>query len=318
MRVIVTAAIAALLLAAPAGAQEYPTRALRIIMPFGAGGGGDLLARVLAQRLQEGLGQTVIVDNRPGAGGNIGAEVAARSAPDGYTLLFTTAALVINATLYPKLAFDAGKDLVAIVQIASTPAALTVHPLVPVRSVRDLVALAKKTRGGLNFGSNGSGTVSHLAGVMFQQTTGAPLTHIPYKGSAPALNALVGGETDFAFPGVNSAQSFLRAGKVRALAVTTKRKSAVLPELPTIDSIYPGFEIDNWFMLLASAATPMAIINRLNAEALKGMLHPDMKAFMAREGAEPAGGTSAETAAFFTREVEKFSRIVKAAGVKAE
>ena len=310
--------LGALPMALPALAQDYPTRSIRIVLPFAPGGGTDTLARVLAQRFQESFGQTTVVDNRPGAGGNIGAELVAKSPPDGYTLMFTTSTVATSVTLYPKLAFDARKDLIPISQIGSTSALLTVHPSVPVRGVKELVALSKTTKGGLNFGSNGSGTTSHLAGVMFQQATGASLTHIPYKGAAPALTALIGGETELAFPGVNSALPSLRAGKVRGLAVTTKRKSSVLPEMPTLDSLYPGFDIDNWFVLFAPAGTPSAIINRLHAEVLKSMQHPDMKAFMAREGAEPVGSTPAEAAAFVNREVEKFARIVKAAGVKAE
>jgi tripartite-type tricarboxylate transporter receptor subunit TctC len=301
-----------------ASAQEFPTRPLRIILPFAAGGGTDVFARVLARRLQDGLGQSVVVDNRPGAGGTIGTEMLVKSSPDGHTMMFTTTAVAVNVTLYPRLAFDPRKDLAPVTQLGSTSSVLTVHPSVPVRSVAELVALAKKTRGGLNFGSNGSGTSSHLSGVMFTQMTGAPLTHVPYKGAAPALNALLSGEVDVAFPGVNSVQPLLRAGKVRSLAVTTKRRSSVLPDLPTLDSFYPGFEIDQWFLLLVPAATSAAIVNRLNAEVLKGLQHPDIKSFMTREGIEPVGSTSAEAAAFLNREVDKFAKIVKAAGVKPE
>ena len=246
------------LAAAPTQAQDYPARSIRVVLPFAPGGGTDILARVLSQRLQESMGQTVLVDNRAGAGGNIGAEIVAKSAPDGYTLLFTTSALAANVTLYPKLAFDPRRDLIALSQIGSVPALLTVHPSVPVKTVKDLVALSKATKGGINFGSNGTGTTSHLAGAMFQQVTGAAMVHIPYKGAAPAVNALMGGETEMAFPGVNSAAPFLRAGKVRAIAVTTKQRSSVLPEVPTLDSLYPGFDISNWMVLLTPAATPVA------------------------------------------------------------
>ena len=304
--------------AQPTLAQEYPARALRVVLPFAAGGGTDILARVLSQRLQESLGQNVVVDNRAGAGGNIGAELVARSASDGYTLLFTTAAIAANVTLYPRMAFDPRRDLIAVSQVGSAPSLLTVHPSVPIKSVRDLVALSKATQGGLNFGSNGTGTASHLAGVMFQQTTGALLTHIPYKGAAPAVNALIGGETEMAFPGVNSAAPFLRAGKVRGIAVTTKVRSSALPEVPTLDSMYPGFELSNWFVLFVPASTPSAIVARLHSETIKGMQHPDMKAFMVREGADPVGSTPAEAAAFVAREVDKLGRIIKVAGVKAE
>jgi tripartite-type tricarboxylate transporter receptor subunit TctC len=305
-------------LAAPSFAQDYPSRAIRVVLPFAPGGGTDILARVLSLRLQESLGQNVVVDNRAGAGGNIGAEIVARSAPDGHTLLFTTAAIAANVTLYPKMAFDPRKDLIAVSQIGSAPSLLTVHPSVPIKTVKDLVALSKTTKGGLNFGSNGTGTASHLAGVMFQQTTGAALTHIPYKGAAPAVNALIGGETEMAFPGVNSAAPFLRAGKIRGIAVTTKIRSSALPDVPTLDSLYPGFELANWFVLFAPAGTPGIIVSRLHGDTIKGMQHPDMKAFMAREGADPVGSTPAEAAVFFNREVDKLGRIIKAAGVRAE
>lgn len=302
----------------PAYAQEYPTRPVRIILPFAPGGGTDVLARVLAKRLSEALGHTFVVDNRPGAGSNIGTELLVKSPPDGYTLMFTTTAVAVNATLYPKLPFDARKDLVPITQLGSTSSVLTIHPSVPVQNVRELVALAKKTKGGLNFGSNGSGTSSHLSGVMFMQMTGAPLVHVPYKGAAPAMNALLSGEVDVAFPGANSVRPLLRSAKLRALAVTTKRKSSVLPDLPTLDSLYPGFEIDQWFLLLAPAGTSAAVINRLNSEVVKSLQHPEMKTFMSREGVEPVGSAPADAAAFLNREVDKFGKIVKAAGVKPE
>lgn len=310
--------MALLAASAPVLAQDYPARAIRVVLPFAPGGGTDILARVLSQRLQESFGQTVLVDNRAGAGGNIGAEIVTKSAPDGYTLLFTTSALAANVTLYPKLSFDPRRDLTAVSQLGSVPALLTVHPSVPVKSVKDLVALSKATKGGLNFGSNGTGTSSHLAGAMFQQVTGAAMTHIPYKGAAPAVNALIGGETEMAFPGVNSAAPFLRAGKVRGIAVTTKARSSALPDVPTLDSIYPGFELANWFILFTPAATPTAIVTRLHGESIKAMQHPDMKSFMAREGADPVGSTPAEATAFVAREVEKLGKIIKAAGVKAE
>jgi tripartite-type tricarboxylate transporter receptor subunit TctC len=263
------------------------------------------------------LSRATIAGGRP-AGPAWASGSSAKSPPDGYTMMFTTTAVAVNVTLYPKLAFDARKDLVPVTQVGSTSSVLTVHPSVPVRSVAELVALAKKARGGLNFGSNGSGTSSHLSGVMFTQVTGAPLTHVPYKGAAPALNALLSGEVEVAFPGVNSVQPLLRGKKVRSLAVTTKHRSSTLPDLPTLDSLYPGFEIDQWFLLLVPAGASAAIVNRLHAEVLKSLQHPEMKSFMSREGIEPVASTPAEAAAFLNREVDKFARIVKAAGVKPE
>ncbi len=314
------AGVSLLALAGPLQAQQDTriTRPIRMIVPYVPGGGTDTLARIVAPFMSEAFGQTVLVDNRAGAGGSIGAEIVARSAPDGYTLLMTTSAIASNVTLYPKLPFDPRRDLIAVTQPGSVPALLTLHPSVPVKTAQDLVALSKKTRGGLNFGSNGGGTTSHLAGAMFQQFAGATLVHIPYKGAAPAMNALMGGETEMAFPGVNSAIPFLRANKVRGIAVTTKRRSAVLPDVPTLDSIYPGFDISNWFLLFVPGATPAAIVTRLHSETIKAMQHPDMKSFMAREGADPVGSTPAEAAAFVAREIESLGKVIRSAGVKAE
>ena len=301
-----------------AHAQEYPARAVRIVVPFPPGGGTDVFARVTGQRLQEALGQSVIVDNRGGAGGTIGTELVAKSAPDGHTLMFTTTAVAINTTLYPRLAVDTRKDLLPITQLGATSSVLTVHPSVPAYTVQEVVALSKRTRGGLNFASNGSGTSSHLAGAMFAHVAGAALTHIPYKGAAPAMNALLSGEVEIAFPGVNSVGPLLRAGKLRPLAVSTLRRSSALPDLPTLDSIYPGIDVDQWFLLFAPAGTPATIVARLNAEVVKSLQHPDVKAFMAREGIDVVGSSPAEAAVFFEREIGKFAAIVKIAGGKAE
>jgi tripartite-type tricarboxylate transporter receptor subunit TctC len=318
-----TAAISALIAIsiaamASACAQEYPTRTIRIILPFTPGGGTDLLARLLSKRFYEAFGQAAAVDNRPGAGGNIGADLAVKSPPDGYTLLMTTASLAVNVSLYSKLPYDARKDLIPITQVASSPLVLAIHPSVPARSVKELVALSKKRKEGLNFGSNGSGTTSHLAGVLLQQAAGLAITHIPYKGAGAAIIALLGGETDIGLPAVISVQPYLRTGKLRALAVTTQRKSSALPELPTLDSIYPGFDIDNWFALFAPAGTPQAIVNRIYAEVVKSLQHPEMKDWMKSEGAEPVGSSPPEFAAFFGREIEKFAKIVKSSGAKPD
>jgi tripartite-type tricarboxylate transporter receptor subunit TctC len=304
--------------ASAALAQDYPTRSVRIILPFPPGGGTDVFARVLAARLTETLGQSTIVDNRPGASGNIGAELTAKSPPDGYTLMVTTSAVAANVTLLPRAGFDPRKDLITIAQLGSTCSVLSVHPSVPARTPQEVVALSKRTRGGLNFGSNGSGTSSHLAGVMFGQIAGAALNHIPYKGAAPALNALLGGEVEVAFPGVNSVQPMLRAGKVRALAVSTKRRSAALPDLPTLDSIYRGVDVDQWFLSFVPAGTPSAIVARLHAELSRALQHPEVKTFMSREGIDPVGSTPSEAAAFLNREIDKIGKLIKLAGIKAE
>ena len=314
---VVLAAVTLVCATAPL-AQDYPTRPVRIVVPFTPGGGTDLLARLLSQRFTEAFGQSVIVENRAGSGGNIGAEFVIRSPADGHTLLMSTASMAVNVSLYPKLPFDVRRDLIPIVQVASAPIVLCVHPSVPVRTIKELVALSKTRKEGLNFGSNGTGTTSHLAGVMLQQVAGLKLTHIPFKGASAAMISLVGGEVDMGLPAVISGRPNIAAGKLRGLAVTTKRRSSVLPELPTLDSMYPGFDIDNWFALFAPAGAPQHVVSRIHAEVVKGLQHADLKAFMAREGAEPVGSTPAEFTAFFRAEIEKYAKIVKISGAKPD
>ena len=319
MRLSNVAVLAAIAFAsAPTLAQEYPARPLRIVVPFVPGGATDILARLLASRFYEGFGQVATVENRAGAGGTIGADVAAKSAPDGYTLLMTSASLAVNVTLYSKLGYDARKDLVPIVNIASAPLVLTVHPSVPARTVKELIAVSKTRKEGLNFGSNGAGTTSHLAGVMLHQVSGLAITHVPYKGAGAAMVALVGGEMDMGLPAVTSGRPHIAAGRLRGLAITTKRKSSVLSDLPTLDSMYPGFDIDNWFALFAPAGVPPVVVPRIHDEAVKGMQHADMKAWMTREGAEPVGNTTTEFTAFFKSEIEKYAKIIKASGAKPD
>lgn len=299
-------------------AQDYPVRPIRVVVPFAPGGGTDILARLIGQRWHESMGQPVIVENRAGASGNIGAELVAKSAPDGYTLMLSTASLTVNHTLYPKLAYDLRRDFAPISQVASSAIVLVTHPSVPVRTVKELAALSQKTKGGLNFASNGAGTTSHLSGVLLQQMARVAVNHIHYKGAAPAIVATVGGEVELAFPAVISARPHVLAGRLRGLAVTTVKRSPVLPELPTLDSMYPGFETYNWFTFFAPAKTPQAIITRLHGEVVKALQHPDVKAFMERDGAEPVGNSPAEIAAFINREIDKYAKIIRSAGVKLD
>jgi tripartite-type tricarboxylate transporter receptor subunit TctC len=313
------AAVNLMLAAAPgAVAQDYPARTIRMIVPFAAGGGADAMARLVAQRLHQSLGQATVVENRPGAGGNIGAELVVNSPPDGYTLLFSTASMAVNRTLYPKLSFDVSKDLAAVSQVSSSGLILTTHASVPARTVKELAALSRGMRGGLNFGTNGAGTTSHLSGMLLSQVARVPLNPVHYKGVAPAMTAVVSGEVEVALPGVFSGRPHIASGKLRALAVTTRQKSPVFPELPTLDSMYPGFDISNWYVLYAPARTPQTIISRLHGEVVKTLQQPDVKSFMHQEGSHPVGSSPADTAVYMKQEVEKFARIIKSAGITIE
>ena len=317
---IIAAAVvmAGMAVATGAQAQTYPARPIRIIVPFLPGGTTDILARLVSVRFHAAWGQVAPVENRPGAGGNIGADIVAKAAPDGYTLLMNSASATVNVTLYPKIPYDLRKDLAPITIIASAPIVVVVHPSVPVRTLPELLKIAKSRKDTLAFGSNGTGTTGHLAGELLQQLSGVKFTHVPYKGAGGATLALISGEVEIGMPAVTSARPLIATGKMRGLAVTTKRKSSVLPDLPTVDSMYPGFDIDNWFALWAPAGTPPAIISQVHAEAVKSLQHQDMKNFMQREGAEPVGNSSAEFAAYINREIEKYARIIKLSGARPE
>jgi len=314
-----TLLFAALVLAAGAAcAQSYPTKPVRIVLPFAPGGGTDLLARIFAQRMQETYGQAFTVDNRAGAGGNIGAEIVAKAAPDGYTLMITSASIAVNVSLYPKLNYSLQKDFIAISQLAASPLALTVHPSVPVKSVKELIALSKKTKGGLNFGSNGNGTTSHLSGLILAQMSGLEITHIPYKGAGAAINGLLTGQADMAFLSVFSATPFIKQGRLRGIAASTKRPAPSLPDLPTLDSMFPGFETDNWFALFVPRGTPQSIVTQLHADLMKILQHPTMKNFIEREGGYSIGNTPKEFEEALARDIAKYAKAVKASGAKPD
>ena len=307
-----------LAIGAAAQAQSWPARPVRVIIPFAPGGGTDIQGRLLGKKFYESMGQTFVVENRTGAAGLIGAEVAARAPADGYTILFTTASLAVNVSLYKKIAFDPLKDLQPVSWISSVPLVLVVHPSVPVKSPKELVALAKREKGKMNAAHNGSGTTSHLSIEMLKQFAGVDVTPIPYKGGGPAIAAMVSGETDFAFATALAAQPHIKAGKVKALAVTTAKRSGALPDLPTMSSLYPGFESDNWYAMFFPAGTPKDVVAKLNAEIVKALKANEIRDFIIQEGGDPVGSSPAELDAYFKREVGKYAKIIKAGNISAD
>jgi tripartite-type tricarboxylate transporter receptor subunit TctC len=295
--------------------QDYPNRPMRIIYPFAAGSGNDGVARVVAQRLSVTWGQPVVVENRTGVGGTIGAEYVAKSPPDGYTLLVSTASMAVNATLFPKLPVP---GLIPVSQISSNSIAIAVHPSVPARTLKELIGLAKSRKEGLNFGSNGVGTTTHLAGAWLQLASGLKFNHIPYKGAVPATAALLGGEVDIAFPSPATARELMNAKKIHAVAVTTLRRSELLPELPTVASVYPGFDVDNWVAMWAPPGTSVAIIDKLQAEIAKSLQHPDVRNYLRRLDNPAVGSAPAEFTQFLGQEIDKYAKLIRLSGAKAD
>lgn len=308
-------AAASMLWGAPVAAQQWPSKAVRIVVPFGAGGGTDIQARLLAQKFQASMGQNFLVDNRSGAAGLIGAELVAKSPPDGGNILFTTASLAINVTLYSKrMSFDPYTDLVPVSWVSSVPLVLVVHPSVPVKNIKELVALAKKT-GRMNAAHNGSGTTSHLSIEMLKLFGGVNVTPVPYKGGGPAIVSLISGETDFSFATALAAAPFIKTGKVRPLAVTTAKRAAAFPDLPTMKSLYPEFESDNWYAMFFPKGTAKETVAKLNSEIVKALKSPDVNDFIRKEGGEPVGSTPEELATYFKREGAKYAKVIKAAKI---
>ena len=303
-----------------AWAQGYPTKPIRIVVPFPAGGATDILARSVAQKLTDAWGQPVIVDNRPGAGGNIGSELVARAAPDGYTLeMGTVGTHAINASLYSKMPYDHVRDFAPVILVAGVPNVLEVNPSLPVHSVQELIAYAKANPGKLNFASSGSGTSIHLSGELFKVMTGVQMTHVPYKGSAPALQDLIGGQVQLMFDNLPPSLPQIKSGKLRALAVTSATRSPALPDTPTIaESGLPGFEASSWFGVLAPAGTPPAIIAKLNTEIAKWLTSPEAKEKMLTLGANIGGGSPEDFAKHIAAETAKWQKVVKASGAKVD
>ena len=302
-----------------AHAQDYPVRAIRMLVPFPAGGGSDTIARVTAQKLSGLLGQQVVVDNRAGASGNIAAEIVAKATPDGYTLMFANSSIAITPAVYTKLSFDPVKDFIPISMVSSYPFVLVVHPAVTVKSVKELIALAKEKPGALTFSSAGAGTMSHLAMELFQLRTGTKLTHLPYKGAAPAAIGLMSGEAQVAFVVMPVAHVQINAGKLRGLAVAAKSRSAVMPQLPTLaEAGVADNEALQWNGLFAPAKTPGAVLDRLYRDVTKALATAEVKQRFEAEGADPVGNTPKEFAAYFRAEAAKWADVTKRSGTKLD
>jgi len=308
------------LFAVIASAQTYPTKPIRLVVPFPPGGATDILARDVAQKLTEAWGQQVIVDNRPGAGGNIGSELVAKSAPDGYTLeMGTVGTHAINASLYAKMPYDHVNDFAPVILVAGVPNVLEVNPAVPVNSVAELIAYAKANPGKLNFASSGNGTSIHLSGELFKVMAGVQMTHVPYKGSAPALQDLLGNQVQLMFDNLPPSLPQIKAGKLRALAVTSLARAPALPDVPTMaEAGLPGYEASSWFGVLAPAGTPAAIVAKLNAEIAKWLATPEAKEKLSKQGANAAGGTPEDFAKHIAAETAKWAKVVKDSGAKID
>lgn len=308
--------IAGLGIAAAGHAQKYPERPIRLIVPFAAGGTSDLMGRVIGGRLGEALGQTVVVDNRGGAGGTLGAALAAQALADGHTLLVPHVGLAINETLYAKRQYNAVKDLAPISKLGVTPNAVVVNNALPVNSVQDLIALAKKRPGKLNYGSAGVGSAAHLAMALLEYAAGVKFNHIPYKGGGPSLIATVAGEVDFSIPAYPTSVPHVKAGRLRILAVTGSKRESTVPDVPTVaESGLPGYEFEIWFGLFAPSGTPKAIITRLNREIVKALATPDMREKLAQTGVDAESSTPEQLGQLLRSDVAKWAKIIKAAGI---
>ena len=304
----------------PASAQPYPNRPLRIVVPFPPGGGTDIGTRIVAQKLQEAWGQAVIVENKPGAAGIVGTELTAKSAPDGYTFMMGNIGThAINVSLYKKLAYDPVKDFAPVSMVADLPLLLLVHPSVPANSVKELIALAKSQPGKLNFSSSGAGGSMHVAAELFKSMTGVDMVHIPYKGGAPAVADLLSGQVALSFSTVLETIQHVKAGKVRALAVTNDHRSIALPDLPTIaEAGLPGYQSISWLALFAPAGTPKEIVNKVSAESVRILKLPDVKERLLAQGAEPIGSTPEQLAAILAADIAKYSKVIRESGYKPE
>jgi tripartite-type tricarboxylate transporter receptor subunit TctC len=308
-----------LITAGTAVAQQYPTRPIRLIVPFAPGGGTDITARAIALKLSESWGQTVVADNRPGANGTIGVDITAKSAPDGYTITMISSSHAVNVGLYTKLPYDLLKDLTPITQATSQPYVMVIHPSVPAKTVKEFIAYAKSKPGGVNYGSSGTGGISHLGGALLGTIAGIEMVHIPYKGGAPSTLDLIAGQIQMQLGTLLLTGPHIRSGKLRVLAVTTPKRWPGTPDLPTMQEAgVPGFAITQWYGLLAPAKTPQPIVARLSQEISRQLHKPDVKEKLAADGADAVGNSPAEFGAHIRSEIAKYSKLVKQIGLKAE
>jgi len=308
-----------LIVALPVLAQSYPSKPIRLVLPYPPGGGTDVIARPLAQKLTEQLGQQVIVDNRGGAGGNIGMEFVAKSPADGYTLLFAlTAQYAVNLSLYPKLPYDPVRDYAPISLLANAPYLLVVHPALPAKSVAELVALVKARPGQLSYSSSGNGSGAHLAGEMLRSLARVEIVHVPYKGAGPAMPDLIAGQVQLSFITYTAAGPHIKTGRLRALGVTTAKRSPTLPDLPAIGETVAGYDSAVWYGFAAPAGTPLEIVSKLNAEVLRVLAAPDFRSRITLEAVSPIGSTPEEFGSFMKSEIVRWAKVVKDSGAKVD
>ncbi len=313
------AVLAGALIASAAFAQ-YPSKPIRLVLAFPPGGPTDINARIFAQKLSESMNQQVVVDNKPGAGGNIAAAEAAKAPADGYTIFYNTSAISIAPSLYSKLAYDVQKDFAPVALTATVPLVLVVNPAIPAKTVPELVAYAKANAAKMNYGSSGSGTITHLAGALFATQMGLKMQHIPYKGSAPALVDVAGGQTQMMIDTINTVLPYVKDNRLRALAIAIQRRSAALPDVPTLEEAanLPGFEMSAWQGIVVPSATPKEVVARLNAEVNKAVQNADLRQRLATQGAEPLGGTSEQYAEYIRTELVRWTKVVRESGARAD
>ena len=316
---IATIATLTAFVAAGTFAQDYPNKPVRIVVPFAPGGGTDLSARIVAQKLTESLGANFVVDNRPGAAGIVGTEAVAKSKPDGYALLVVSSSHAMNPAMYSKLPYDTARDFVPVSLLLSGPTLVVAHPSLPAKNARELIALAKAKPGVLTFASAGHGTPPHMAGELFKSLAKIDILHIPYKGNGPAYTDLMAGQVLLMFPNIATSLPYVKTGRMRAIGVGSKQRSQIAPEVPTIhESGLPGYEMSSWFGLLAPAGTPAAVITRLQQEITKIFKMPDVREKLFAQGVEPVGSTPQEFASFLQNETTVWAKVIRSSGLKPE